>query len=231
MGRRFLAVFGLLAGGALLLNRWVPNPLSWQENGGEIAYALALSALASYFVATRLEDLAGQRLRKTIQYAAAWLGIFLVLAVGHAYRFELGNVWNRVAGDVMPGRGVSEAPGEMRFRAAPDGHFYITAEVNGRDVRFLADTGATDIVLSPSAARRVGYDPDELRFDRMYQTANGLGRGASVRLQRLSLGDLVLQNVPASVNEAGMDHSLLGMGFFNRLDGYTVRDGVLTLYW
>lgn len=231
MGIRFLAVFGLLAGGALLLNRWVPNPLSWREDAGEMAYALALSALASYFVAARLDALVGERLRKTLLYAAAWAGIFLAFAVGHAYRFELSGVWNRVAGDVMPGRGVSEARGEMRFRAAPDGHFYVTAEVNGRPIRFLADTGATDIVLSPSAARRVGYDPDALRFDRMYQTANGLGRGASVRLERLAVGDLVMRDVSAAVNEAGMSHSLLGMRFFNRLEGYTVRDGVLTLYW
>ena len=231
MGLRFLAVFGLLGGGALLLNRWVPAPLSWREDAGQLAYALALSALAAYFVSVRLDALAGEGLRRTLRSAAAWIGIFLAVAVAHAYRSERGGVWNRVAGDAMPGRGVSVAPGEMRFRADADGHFYITAEVNGRAIRFLADTGATDIVLSPAAARRVGFDPDELEFDRLYRTANGIGRGASIRLERLAVGDLEMRDVPAAVNEAAMRHSLMGMRFFNRLEGYAVRDGVLTLHW
>ena len=64
---------------------------------------------------------------------------------------------------------------------------------------------------------------------RSYSTANGIGRGAPVRLDRIMLGPIDLVNVRASINEAAMDRSLLGMSFLNRIGGYQVRGEVLTL--
>ncbi|GBC63811.1 TIGR02281 family clan AA aspartic protease [Desulfonema ishimotonii] len=231
MVKRFLIILGLSAASVLLLNRCVPEPLTWGENADDILYGVVPLLWLSFIGARSGAYFQSERLRRNLKYGALWIGIFLIIAVAHSYRFELAQVRDRVLANLIPGRQVSEMSGEMRFQISPNGHFYIRAAVNGVPVRFLADTGATDIVITPGTAERLGFSPDRLRFDRLYQTANGPGRGASVRLAELTLGDLRLRDVPASVNESPMSESLLGMSFFNRLKGYTVRNGILTLYW
>ena len=102
---------------------------------------------------------------------------------------------------------------------------------NGVPIRFLIDTGASDIVLNPSDARRLGFDASNLRFSRQYETANGMVRGAPVTLRELRVGQLHLFDVEASVNEAPLEVSLLGMSFLNELSGYEVARGRLILRW
>ena len=96
---------------------------------------------------------------------------------------------------------------------------------------FLADTGASHIVLSPADAQKLGIETEKLRFDRFYETANGTVRGSSIRIANLRTGEIHLREIGASVNEAEMRNSLLGMTFFKRLKSYEVRNDVLTLYW
>jgi len=130
---------------------------------------------------------------------------------------------------LLPSRAVEVAEGVVEIRAGTGGHFVVTATVNGQPVDFLVDTGASDIVLSPEDAARLGYHPENLSFTRQYTTANGIGRGAPVRLDSLAVGPIVYSGVPASVNEAAMSESLLGMTFLRRLDSYEVRRDVLIL--
>jgi len=231
MSGRFAVILTILVAGMLVLNRWVTEPLHWEANSADMLHALTLAVLASWLGAGAWGRLTGEELRKTLRHAVIWIGIFLGVAILHTYRFELAGVRDRVMADLFPGRIVEKTPGRMQFRISPDGHFYINARVNGTNVRFLADTGASDIVLTPAAADRAGFDPAYLNFNRIYQTANGMGMGAAVELEDLQIGDLRLQNIPASVNRAPMSNSLLGMSFFNRLGSYAVRDGILTIQW
>lgn len=159
----------------------------------------------------------------------AWVVIAVVLVLGYSYRSELGGIKNRILGEMAPASPIATRPGRIAVRAGPNGHFFIDAEVNGEPVRFLVDTGASDIVLSPADARRVGLDPGRLSYTRVYSTANGIVRGAPVTLRSLRVGPLRLSDMPASVNGAPMNGSLLGQSFLKRLKGYAVRNGVLTL--
>ncbi len=84
-------------------------------------------------------------------------------------------------------------------------------------------------MLSPADARRLGFDLGRLAFTEYYATANGTVRGAPIRLDEIVVGPIRLTNLRASVNEAAMDTSLLGMSFLNRLDSYEVRGDTLTL--
>ena len=62
-------------------------------------------------------------------------------------------------------------------------------------------------------------------------TANGVARAAPVRLRELRIDQLLVPDVTAAVAE-NLNISLLGQSFLTRLDGYEMRDGVLTLnYW
>jgi aspartyl protease family protein len=161
--------------------------------------------------------------------AIAWIAITAVLVLGYSYRHELTEMKDRLLGELAPASPRATGAGRMTVRAGPRGHFYIDAKVNGRPVRFLVDTGASDIVLSPADARRIGLDPRKLAYTRVYSTANGVVRGAPVTLRSLAVGPLRYTQMPASVNGAPMSGSLLGQTFLRRLKGYSVRNGVLTL--
>lgn len=119
----------------------------------------------------------------------------------------------------------------LTIRASAGGHFVIEADVDGADIRFMVDTGATEVVLTPEDAARIGFDLRARHFTRQFNTAGGVIRAAPVTLRRLRIGQLVLRDVEAWVNEAPLFVSLLGMSFLKRLDGYEVQDGKLILYW
>ena len=120
---------------------------------------------------------------------------------------------------------------ELAVRAARNGHFIVEATVNGHEIRFLVDTGATDVALRREDARRLGFDPDLLRYDREYRTANGVTRAASVTLREVGIGQISMRDVAASVSEGELQISLLGMSFLSRLEGYEVRGDRLILRW
>jgi aspartyl protease family protein len=117
------------------------------------------------------------------------------------------------------------------IRSGSDGHFIATADVDGADIQFLVDTGATGVVLTPEDAERVGITVLDGDFTLNFHTANGVVRAAPVTLRRVRIGSLVVHDVDAAVNEVSMGVSLLGVSFLSRLDGYQVRGDQLVLYW
>jgi aspartyl protease family protein len=221
--------FALFIGVTILLvlfleNRF-PGTLSDPDNRMNVLVQVGWIALigSSLVVGWRT------RPRSALRNAAIWAVIFLVLIGVFAFGRDAGVIGQRIMAALSPTQGTMNEDGTIQFGAGPDGHFRIQAIVNGQRVTFLVDTGATDVVLAPDDARRLGYDPARLRFDQMSQTANGIVRGASVRLQSLIIGPIDLTEMPATVNGADMSDSLLGMAFLNRLDGWRVQGGVLTL--
>jgi clan AA aspartic protease (TIGR02281 family) len=120
---------------------------------------------------------------------------------------------------------------EYVVAAGPSGHFLIDAWVNGEPVTFLVDTGASDIVLTLDDARRIGLEPRTLAFTQRFATANGEVRGAPVVLREIRVGQFRVFDVSASVNEAALEVSLLGMSFLEQLSGYEVRGDRLILRW
>ncbi len=153
--------------------------------------------------------------------------------IAYSFRHEAKWLGNRLLAELNPSLGQQQ--GEvMQFSVSPDGHFVVeaTIETDNRQnpVRMLVDTGATDVVLSPGDAKRLGFDPETLDYSKSYRTANGTVYGAPVRLKSMSVGSIKIENVRASVNSADMNRSLLGMSFLERLSGYEVSEGRLTLY-
>ncbi len=168
-------------------------------------------------------------LSRSLRHAGVWVVIGAVLVIGYSFRDQVKTVSDRVIADHVPGYGFDADDNQVSFRLSPDGHFHVTADVDGVEVLFLVDTGASDVVLTEDDARRLGFDPARLTYSQVFSTANGLVRGAPVRLDRVSIGPVSVTNVRASVNEASMDRSLLGMSFLSRIGGYQVRGEVLTL--
>ena len=120
---------------------------------------------------------------------------------------------------------------EMVIPAGRGGHFTVTAEIEGVEILFLVDTGASQVILTAEDAERLGHGIDDLEFSARFQTANGTIRGAPLLLPDLRIGDLEIEDVRASVVQAPMPVSLLGMSFLSRLEGFEVGDEGLILRW
>ena len=162
-----------------------------------------------------------------LKYATVWIAIALLLVLGYSYRDVI--MSSRLVAELMPSRPIVNAEGALVVRAGDNGHFFVDAEVNGAMVKFMIDTGASDIVLSPRDARRAGYALADLKYTRAYNTANGVVGGAPVMLDSLKVGPVEIRDIPASVNGAEMDGSLLGMTFLRQFREYRVEGNSLIL--
>ena len=118
----------------------------------------------------------------------------------------------------------------LTYHADPRGQFWVDGAANGANVRFLLDTGASTVALTLADAAAGGIGRGSLAFTARISTANGVARAAPVRLREVRIGQLSINDVPAFVAE-NLNTSLLGMSFLKRIDGFEIRDGVLTLSW
>jgi aspartyl protease family protein len=215
----------VVAAGVAGLAAAFPDRITTMQDAGQLVGGVLWAGLA----AALLLETRGAPGR--MRHAGLWILIVGALALGYAYRGELGDVAMRVRSELTPGEAVASAPQEMVFSQVEGGHFVVRALVNGQPVEFLADTGASNIVLSPADARRLGAPVESLTYDRLAETANGVGRSARWRADSLAVGALRLDGVDMEVNQAPMSVSLLGMDFFRRLDSFRVEDGRLYLRW
>ncbi len=184
---------------------------------GQLAYlVLLLLAVGGWFVAEQRGNLG-----KTARQAAAWGLIFVgvIAAVG---------LWGDIRSTVMPRQQVTGA-GRIEVPRGPDGHYYLVAQLDGKPVRFIVDTGASDVVLTLQDARRVGIDTSALAFSGTATTANGPVRTAYARVGEFRLGDIVDRNVMVSINGGEMDGSLLGMSYLRRFAKIEIAGNKLIL--
>jgi aspartyl protease family protein len=135
------------------------------------------------------------------------------------------------AAETVPATVLRPAIGNaLTYHADPRGQFWVDGAANGANVRFLVDTGASSVALTLADAAAGGIGRGGLAFTARISTANGIARAAPVRLREVRIGQLSINDVPAFVAE-NLTVSLLGMTFLRRIDGFEIRDGVLTLNW
>lgn len=124
-----------------------------------------------------------------------------------------------------------ESPGyrEALLEADQRGQYAAGVTVNGTPVRMLIDTGATEVCVSASTARRLGLSPSG-GPKRVMQTANGRSTASPTVLRSVSFGGLYLNDVEALIlaPEAG-EVNLLGESFLKRLLSVEQRNGTLVL--
>lgn len=115
---------------------------------------------------------------------------------------------------------------EVQLAGNGQGHYLLKGGINGRQVLFLLDTGATDVAIPAALARELGLHAGS---PVAVNTANGRSTGHRTRLDELTLGDIRLQDVRALI-VPGMDGDevLLGMSALKQLE-FTQRDGILVL--
>ena len=120
--------------------------------------------------------------------------------------------------------------GSVQLRADALGHFVASAEVNGRTIEVMVDTGASMVAFTWEDAERAGIYVRPSDFTQQVQTANGTGKIAPVMIDAISIGGITVRNVKAAVVERGkLNHTLLGMTFLGRLSRAEMRRGQLIL--
>lgn len=110
----------------------------------------------------------------------------------------------------------------IELRRAPDGHFHWPGTVNGRDVDFLVDTGASRTALPPALAEGLATE-GVLRS----ATAGGIVEGHVARVDLVLEGGVRVERLPVAVLPE-LPVPLLGMDVLSRLR-FTQDGGVLRL--
>jgi aspartyl protease family protein len=141
---------------------------------------------------------------------AAW-ALFLLLLTWFAsgYLERLNNPNVQVVSRVDPGGNP-----EVLLQQNRAGHYVATGAIDDVPVVFLVDTGATDVAVSREVAERIGL---EKGFRVMVNTANGTAYGWNTMLDRVTLGNIEMSGVPATIMPGLGQEALLGMSFLKRL--------------
>jgi aspartyl protease family protein len=181
--------------------------------------------------------------RQAVAMAGGWLFAFACLVFSVLHYDEIKTITRDMLGLPAPapqavrnerpaanGRAPAVPGRVIELRASQNGHYFASAEINGRPIDVMIDTGATIVALSWEDASRAGLFIRDRDYTQRVQTANGVGRIAPVTLDRVSIGPITVRNVPAAVSEPGaLGTSLLGMSFLGRLQRVDMRSGVLVL--
>lgn len=193
------------------------HDMSGDDTARLLYLALLGGAIVTWFFAQNRASLG-----KVTQQALVWALIFVgvIAAVG---------LWGDIRRTVQPGYSATVTDNRIALPRAPDGHYYLMAEVNGKPTHFVVDTGATDIVLAKQDAERAGIDTTDLAYVGRAFTANGEVRTAPVRLGSIAIGPIEDRGVHAVVNDGDMEGSLLGMSYLQRYRSIEITDGMLIL--
>ena len=158
-----------------------------------------------------------------------WVGIALISLILYSFRHEVKSIKNRVVAELFPSNIIQVSDSQIGVSISEDGHFYIDIKINNIPIKFLVDTGASNIILSLDDAERIGINTNDLNYTRIYNTANGKVMGAIVNLAKIEVAGVIFKGIPATINNSDLNISLLGMSFLNRFKEYEFYQDKLIL--
>lgn len=188
------------------------------ENGGfAIYYIVIIVALASSLIAMRIP------MGKALRMMLAWVAIFGLGFVLFSFRSEFSSIGQRLRAEAT-GTPIQEGEA-LRIPISDDGHFWVTAKLNGQDVRLMVDSGASITTVSRNIAESAGMPTDG--YKGVVSTANG-----DVTVTRswahVRLGSIDRPELTVHINEQD-DVNLLGMNFLSSLNSWRVEGNYLVL--
>ena len=140
-----------------------------------------------------------------------WVLGFLLLALLFSSVLDRQNNPNRQLKSLSSGEAQ-----ELVLQRNRAGHYIFTGKVNGRDVDFLVDTGATTTSVPGALASEIGLQNGA---PISVQTAAGTTRAFLTRLETLQMGDILFSNIPATIiPEMNSAEVLLGMNVLKHME-------------
>ena len=162
---------------------------------------------------------------KMITMALTWILIFAAGFVLFTFRDDFGWVAERLKAAAV-GTPVEQGK-ETRIPMAIDGHFWVNAKLNGKDVKFLVDSGATMTTVDRDTANVARLDVSP-RADEFVRTGNGVIRVRSARADELVIGGITRKDVGMQVADND-DLNVLGMNYLSSLSRWGVEGRWLVL--
>jgi aspartyl protease family protein len=186
---------------------------------GGVYLLMAILLIAGSLIARR------ERATKLLTMSLAWIAIFAAGFVLFTFRDNFGWIAQRLKAEAV-GTPVREGQ-ETRIPMAIDGHFWVDAKLNGRDVKFLVDSGATTTTVDRDTARDTGISISPTR-DQFVRTGNGIVRVASGRANELIVGSITRHDLAIQVADND-DLNVLGMNYLSSLSSWSVEGRWLVL--
>ena len=193
-----------------------------KEPGNALYLLLCLLLVGSSLVAMRMP------LGKALKMAAAWVALFAAAFALFAFGDEWRTLGARLKEAALGAPAAVAGPrGEVRVAMAPDGHYWLRAEVNGVSTRFLVDSGASLTTVGSDLAQGAGVEPEPIRVAQV-KTANGQVIMRRGRIGQLRVGPVVRDDFPVLIApQDGLN--VIGMNFLSSLRSWRSEDGVLVL--
>jgi aspartyl protease family protein len=186
---------------------------------GSLYLLMAMMIVAGALI-TRREPAA-----KMLKMALAWVVIFAAGFVLFTFRDNFSWIGQRLKAEAV-GTAV-EQERETRIPMAIDGHFWVDGKLNGRDVKFLVDSGATTTTIDRKTAQAAGVEISPKR-DEFVRTGNGVIRLSSGRAAELDVGGVVRHDVALQIADND-DLNVLGMNYLSSLSRWGVEGRWLVL--
>jgi aspartyl protease family protein len=117
---------------------------------------------------------------------------------------------------------------ETQLRRKPNGHFYVTADINGAPITFVVDTGASAVALTEADARAAGLQFSQAEYEPIARTANGIARGKFVTLPKVAIEGKEVIEVEGMIVE-GAEQSLLGQSYLARISAVQMNGDTMVL--
>ena len=111
---------------------------------------------------------------------------------------------------------------------APDntGTYQINGSINGFQVSFVVDTGATFVAMNKHQAKRIGLDYKMQGVESISETASGYAKMYLVKLKEVKVGNITLHDVDGAVHDGDFPSViLLGNSFLGKVN--MNREGML----
>ncbi len=128
-----------------------------------------------------------------------------------------------------PTKQMGNGLAETVLERSGDGHFYADLMVNGAQVHFLVDTGATTVALTREDAQKAGLQFSEEQFTGIAKTASGEVGLKPVTLDRMTLGALEATQVDGAIIDQGLNISLLGQSWLRQVGIVTIEGDRMVL--
>ncbi|MGN6155018.1 MAG: retropepsin-like aspartic protease family protein [Sphingomicrobium sp.] len=184
--------------------------------------AIYAAGIAVIIVVLQRLPYVGGVIRALFSFAILAFAVFLLLQQA-PYQPTLARLTEQLGLDSQTVSG-----NELRVRMAPDGHFWVDANINGVKRRMLIDSGATVTALSTDTARAAGVGTAMGLTPVILRTANGATAAQTGTIDELRVGNIVARNLRV-VSAPGLDLDVIGMNFLSELDSWRVEGRTLIL--
>lgn len=167
-------------------------------------------------------------LKASLKMALAWVGIFVVALVIVSGRHQYAAMWSSATA-FLGDEEQSVTGSALSVPMADNGHFYVTATINGVATRMLVDSGASSTMISAETARAANVNIEESPFPVLLDTAGGPITARVSTIHKLEIGPIQVDDLTTYISPTMGDTNVVGMNFLSKLKSWRVEGRTLVL--